>query len=299
MNEASTLVAARWRGLPVVLPRSVARRFWARRSGRLGVWLALGLCLATLVGPWWWRVPPDKTNLAMKLAAPAPQHPLGTDQFGRDGLARVLSGGRRSLGAALLVLGSVLLLSLTVGIAAGMFGGVLELLILRLLDVLLAIPMLVLALAVVGVLGPGYGNLLLALVASTWAYYARLARSCVRLARQRPDVLTARLAGVSWWRIVTGHIVPGVVTQLGIVATLDLGSVIIGSAGLSFLGLGAQPPAAEWGAMLAEARLYFTLAPWLLWGPGAALLLAVVAANLIGNALREAADPAISGEAEW
>lgn len=154
----------------------------------------------------------------------------------------------------------------------------------------LAMPALVLALAVVGVLGAGYGNLLIALTASSWAYYARLARSYVRLAARRQDVIAARLAGIGWLRVTIGHIVPGVITQLAVVATLDLGGIIIAIAGLSFLGLGVQPPDAEWGAMLAGSRLYFTVAPWLLIAPATTIFLAVVAANLIGNALRDAAD---------
>lgn len=284
MTGASSQGAA----LPLANTRGLAQRLWRQRSARLGLLLAAALCVAALGGDWLWRVAPERMNLGAKLAAPSANHPLGTDQFGRDQLARILDGGRRSLGAAVIVLGGVLLISLTVGVAAGMIGGLFEQLVLRSLDVLLALPALVLALAVVGVLGAGYGNLLLALVASSWAYYARLARSYVRLARGRPDVIAARLAGISWGRVTTGHIVPGVGAQLVIVATLDLGGIIIWLAGLSFLGLGVQPPDAEWGAMLAEARLYFTIAPWLLLAPTAAILLAVVAANLIGNALRDA-----------
>lgn len=269
--------------IPFVNSRGLSQRFLRRRSAQTGILLAAALCVAAIFGAAVWRVPPERMNLAAKLAPPSLHHPLGTDQFGRDQLARILDGGRRSLGAAVIVLAGVLLVSLTVGVAAGMAGGLFEQFVLRLLDVLLALPALVLALAVVGVLGAGYGNLLLALVASLWAYYARLARSYVRLARQRPDVITARLADIGWWRVTTGHIVPGVSAQLVIVATLDLGGLIIWIAGLSFLGLGVQPPDAEWGAMLAESRLYFTVAPWLLVAPAAAIFLTVVSANLIAT----------------
>ncbi|MBX3277610.1 MAG: ABC transporter permease [Acidobacteria bacterium] len=266
------------------------RRFMERRSAQIGLLIAAFLCTAALFGNWIWRVPPERMNPEAKLAPPSLSHPLGADQFGRDQLARLLDGGRRSLGAALTVLAGVLLFSLIAGIAAGMIGGLVEQILMRLLDVLLAMPSMVLALAVVGVMGVGYGNLLLALVASSWAYYARLARSCVRVVRMRGDVVSARLAGIGWLRVASGHIVPGVARQLIIVATLDLGSVIIWIAGLSFLGLGVQPPDAEWGAMLAESRLYFTVAPWLLCAPASAIFLAVLAANLIGNALRDAAE---------
>jgi ABC-type dipeptide/oligopeptide/nickel transport system permease subunit len=251
--------------------------------------LAALLTLAMTIGPLFLRFAPEQTNPAQKLQPPSASHWLGTDQFGRDQLARLLDGGRRSLGAALLVLLGVLFISLVIGIVTGMIGGFVDTITQRLLDVLLAIPSLILALAIVGVLGVSFRNLVLALLVSSWAYYARLARSCVRLAKTRLDVIADRMAGVSWARIIIGHIVPGVALQLLIVATLDLSSVIIGIAGLSFLGLGVQPPDAEWGAMLAEARLYFTVAPWLLLAPATAIFLSVVAANLLGNALREAA----------
>lgn len=274
---------------PAAAPRGVWRRLLSRRSAQGGLALALTLTLAALVGPFLSQRP-EQTNTTQKLQPPSFSHPLGTDQFGRDQLARLLDGGRRSLGAAVIVLAGVLFISLIVGVTAGMIGGIVDTATMRLLDVILAIPSMALALAVVGVLGVGYENLLLALTASSWAYYARLARSCVRLVGARQDVIADRLAGVGWPRIVAGHVIPGVIVQLFIVATLDVSGVIIRLAGLSFLGLGVQPPDAEWGAMLAESRLYFTIAPWLLLAPATAILLSVVAANLIGNALRDAAD---------
>jgi len=267
------------------------RRSLDRPSGRLGTVLALVLLAAAALGPFLLPYAPNEVAIGDKLRPPDRQHWLGTDQFGRDQLARLVDGGRRSLGSALLVIAGALLISLTVGTAAGMVGGVIDAVAMRLADVLLALPSLILALAVVGVLGVGFQNLLLALVVSSWAYYARLARALVVRARHRPDVLADRLAGVGWPRIVRGHVLPGVLTQLLVVATLDLGGVIVGIAGLSFLGLGAQPPDAEWGAMLAGSRLFFSAAPWLLAAPVGAILLAVVAANLIGTALRDAADP--------
>lgn len=272
--------------------RGITRRLLVRRDAQIGITLAALLCVATLIVPIVLPFKPDELNLQVKLSAPDRAHPLGTDQYGRDQLARILDGGKRSLGAALLVSAGTLVVSLVIGIAAGMSGGIIDAVLMRVVDVLLAIPALVLALAVVGVLGVGFESLLVALVASSWAHYARLARGYVRLARTRQDIIAARLAGIGWTRIVTGHVVPGVVAQLLVVATIDLGGVIIGIAGLSFLGLGVQPPAAEWGAMLGDARSYFTIAPWLLFAPASMIFLSVVAANLIGNALRDASDPA-------
>lgn len=290
MNSFRVLFGRRESAALQLSSRSGLRRLVAQRSARVGIIIAGLLGTLTLFVPLFSPDRPEQISLNAKLIAPSLEHPLGTDQYGRDQLARIADGGRRSLGAALLVLSSTLLLSLCVGITVGMIGGFVDAVAMRVVDVLLALPSLILALAVVGVLGVGFENLMLALILSSWAYYARLARSYVQLARERQDVIVNRLAGIGWARIITGHIVPGVVAQLGVVATLDLGGTIIGIAGLSFLGLGVQPPDAEWGAMLAESRLFFTTAPWLLLAPACAIFLAVMSANLIGNALRDAAD---------
>lgn len=292
--DLAKLVPAPWGGRRASVPavrRGVGRRLVAHRTGRAGLVLAGALTLAVLLGPLLSAQSTTDLDLAATLVAPNGTHWLGTDQFGRDQLVRLLEGGRRSLGAAALVLVGALGISLTIGVAAGMAGTVADAVAMRVVDVLLALPGLILALAVVGVLGPSFANLVLAMVISSWAYYARLARSYVLASRARGDVLAARMAGIGTARIVIGHIVPGVATQLLVVATLDLGGIIVAIAGLSFLGLGVQPPDAEWGAMLSETRLYFGTAPWLLIGPAVATFLAVTAANLIGDALRDVAAP--------
>ena len=222
--------------------------------------------------------------------SPNTQNLLGTDQFGRDVLARTAAGGRRSLGAALVVIGLTLALSIFLGISIGLVGGIVDAVLSRIIDILLAVPSLVLALAVVGVLGVGFTNLLIALVVSFLAFYTRLVRSYALSVRQRPDVITAQLAGIGWTRIILTHIVPYVFRKMLIVATLDLGGIVISIAGLSFLGLGSQPPDAEWGAMLGEARFYFSNAPHLLFAPAGAILLSIISANLIGNALHDVQD---------
>jgi ABC-type dipeptide/oligopeptide/nickel transport system permease subunit len=149
----------------------------------------------------------------------------------------------------------------------------------------------VLALALIGALGPGYTNLVIALTLAAWPQYARLARSYVITGRRRPDVVSARLAGIGWFRAAAGHLLPGAATSVVVVAALDVGHTIMAIAGLSFLGLGIQPPTPEWGAMLADSRLQLAQAPWLLAGPAMAIVLAVLAANLIGETLQEVADP--------
>jgi ABC-type dipeptide/oligopeptide/nickel transport system permease subunit len=260
-------------------------------TGRIGCALSAIVVVLSLMGPLLVPYPPDQIALSEKLLPPGPAHLLGTDQFGRDVLARLLEGGRRSLAAAVLVLGGALAISLVCGLTAGISGGAADAAIMRVVDLLLAIPRLVLALAVVGALGPGFWNLLLALVVSSWAHNARLVRSYVLGAAQRPDVIAARMAGIPLPRIVAGHILPGVIAQLLVVATIELGGIIIGLAGLSFLGLGVQPPAAEWGAMLADTRLFFGTATWLLAAPAAAIFITVTGVNLVADAVRDAADP--------
>jgi len=274
--------------------RSLPARLWRHPEARLGLTVALLLVGLALFGPLLAPYDPNQPDFRAKLEAPSTEHWLGTDQSGRDVFSRVLEGGQRTLGTALLVLGCIFGIGLVVGTIAGMSGGIVDILLMRLVDVLMALPSIVLAIAIVGVLGPGFENLVLALVLSWWAYYARLARSYVLNAHQRPDIIAARLAGIGWGRIMLGHVLPGVTSQLLIVATLDLGALIAAIAGLSFLGLGVQPPAAEWGAMLSEARLYVTLAPWLLFGPLVPIFGAVLAANLLGNALRDTLDPGVS-----
>lgn len=252
----------------------------------LGAFLLLLVALVPIISPY----NPNEQQPSRKLLAPNTENLLGTDQFGRDVLTRIAVGGRRSLGAALIVVSLTLVVSIFLGISIGLVGGIFDTVFSRIIDVLLAVPSLILALAIVGVLGVGFENLLIALVISFLAFYTRLVRSYALSAKQRPDIITARLAGIGWTRIILTHIAPDVFRQMLVVATLDLGGIIISIAGLSFLGLGAQPPDAEWGAMLGEARFYFSTAPHLLLAPAFAILLSIVFANLIGNSLRDTQD---------
>ena len=255
-----------------------------------GILIGAFLLLFVLFAPIFSPFDANKQEPARKLLAPNRTNLLGTDQFGRDVLTRVAVGGRRSLGAAFLVVGLTLALSIFLGIASAFAGGVVDAVFSRLTDIFLAVPSQISALAIIGVLGVGFENLLLALVVSFLAFYTRLVRSYALSARQRPDIITARLAGIGWTRTIFTHIVPDIFKRMLIVATLDLGGIIISIAGLSFLGLGAQPPDAEWGSMLGETRFYFTTAPHLLLAPAAAILMAIISANLIGIALRDAQD---------
>jgi ABC-type dipeptide/oligopeptide/nickel transport system permease subunit len=283
--------SGRTKKIHTVRKRTLWRRIWEHPQARFSLILGGFLLCIVIIGPFMYRIDPNKPDYGNKLSPPNASHILGTDQAGRDQLARLMEGGLRSLGAALLVLVMVSGVGLIIGLIAGMSGGWFDALAMRLVDMMMALPGMVMAIAVVGVLGPGFLNLLIALVISSWAYYARLTRSYVLTARQRQDVISARLAGIGWGRIIFSHILPGVLTQLVVIVTLNLGSMIAWISGLSFLGLGIQPPKAEWGAMLSGSRFYFTFAPWLLAGPAVCIFLSVISANLLGNALRDVLEP--------
>ncbi|GAA4996125.1 ABC transporter permease [Actinopolymorpha pittospori] len=263
----------------------------ARVSVGLGVGLLLLVVLVALVFVVPWLTPdPDATNYAEKLAAPSLIHPFGTDHAGRDVLARLAAGARISLGAAILVSVVTLLLGLVVGLAATLVGGALETMTFRVVDVALAVPHLVLALAIVGVLGPGLRNLIVAMMVAGWAPFARYARTFARAGLDRPYVLAAQLAGAGRWRVASRHVVPPTVLRLLAVATLGVGEVVLGLSALSFLGLGVAPPVAEWGQMVTESRTYAAQAPWLIVVPGVAVVCTVTCASLLGDALEEHLD---------
>lgn len=267
--------------------RRLLTRLWRHHSGRTGLLIGLALIVFASLGVVWTPHAPDVPDYLQALHPPSLENPFGTDATGRDLLSRAMDGAHRSIGAAALVLGAVFLIGLGVGCLAGLAGGFTDTLLMRLTDIAMTLPGLVLAFAVLGLLGPGFVNLLIALIIADWAWYARLSRSLALSARKKPHVIAAQMAGIPRWRIITGHILPGVALQVGIVASLALGGMIGAISGFSFLGLGVQPPHAEWGALLAESRLYFSLAPWLLIAPAGLIFLSVLSANLVGNALRD------------
>lgn len=289
MTAAPVLVArsARAGSQPVGVWASLLRH----PSGRAGLAIAALLALVALVGPWL-TADPNQTSYDTQLAPPSSEHLLGTDQAGRDQLARVVAGAQTTLGAALAVFVLVGVIGVVVGMVAALAGDWVDTVISRIVDLLLGLPSLVLALAIVGTLGPSLRNVIIALTVSGWAYLARLARSHALGAHDRPDVVAARMAGVGRVRIAVGHVLPGVTVQVAIAATMELSAIILGLSALSFLGLGVQPPTAEWGQMLAESRFALTQMPTLALGPGLAVMLAVGAAVLISEALRDVVDPA-------
>lgn len=261
------------------------------RAAGLGALLLLIIVLAVTFAPLLARHDPITLDPSMRLLGPSWDHPLGTDQIGRDLLARLLYGGRLSLGSALPAVTALVLIGLVVGAVAGYIGGLVDGLVAVVVDTVLALPGLVLSLAIAGTLGPSLQNTLLAVLLVGWASHARLFRGALLAAREWEYVVAARACGASNVRIVVRHILPNIVGPIVVVATLDIGHVILTISSLSFLGLGVQPPTPEWGVMLADARTHLDAAPQLVLLPAVCILLVVLAANLMGDGLRDALDP--------
>lgn len=276
------------------LERSNGKSFaWAKRNPleAFGILIGALVVLASLFAPLLTRFDPTGQDLRSVLQGFSGTHPLGTDQLGRDLLARVLFAGRTSLPVVALVLTSSLALGLIVGIAAGLAGGWIDEAIMRAVDVLLALPSLVLTTAIVGVLGPGLEHLIPAIVFSWWPMYARLVRAQVLVLRETQMVLAARALGGTEAHIARRHVLPALAGPLAVQLALDAGHVLMTVAGLSFLGLGVQPPTPEWGAMLTEARAFMQSAPHLIVAPGIAVIATVFGSNALAEWLEEALGP--------
>jgi peptide/nickel transport system permease protein len=222
---------------------------------------------------------------------PGAEFPLGTDEVGRDILSRVLFGARVSIAIGALSVAIAALCGSALGLVAGYAGGWADAWIMRLVDVLLAFPGILLAIAIVAVLGPGLDSIVIAVGVESVPAYARTVRASTRAIREAEYILAARALGAPARRIVGRHILPGVVAPVIVLATLGVGIAVLTAAGLSFVGIGAQPPTPEWGSMLAAARGYLRDAPWIAASPGLAVMLLALALNLFGDAVRDALDP--------
>jgi peptide/nickel transport system permease protein len=233
-------------------------------------------------------------DLGSRLRPPSSEHWLGTDSLGRDIASRILYGARISLIIGVVVVTAAGVVGTAIGLVAGYAGGLVDEVLMRLTEVFLAFPALILAMAIAGALGPSLTNAIIAIAAVTWAVYARLVRGQILSLRRREFVEAARAMGATSTRIVVRHLLPNALAPLMIQASFDLGSSIIAAAGLSFIGFGAQPPTPEWGVMISEGRNYISTQPWLSLFPGLAILLAVGSFNLLGDGLRDAFDPRLS-----
>ena len=256
-----------------------------------GLATALFLIAMSLAAPWLATHDPGAQELGNRLARPSAAHWFGTDELGRDLYSRLLFGGRITLGMVVAVVLLVAPLGLAVGCVAGYAGGIWDRLLMRVTDVFLAFPRLILALAFVAALRPGVTSAVAAIALTAWPPYARLARAETLSLRQTDFVAAIRLTGAGAGRIVLRHIAPLCLPSLVVRVTLDMSSIILTAAGLGFLGMGAQPPSPEWGAMIATARRFILDQWWVPTIPGLAIFIASLAFNLLGDGLRDVLDP--------
>ena len=269
----------------------VWRRFKSNRAAVVGAaFMALFLALAAfapLAAPY----DPIAQDLYNRLAAPSFGHPFGTDDFGRDILSRVIYGTRISLRIGVVCVLIALVAGTAIGLVAGYYGGVIDQILMRLMDLVLAFPSILLAIGIVAVLGPGLENAMIAIGVVAIPQYARLIQASTLTVRESDYVQALRALGAKDLRILGTAILPNCMAPLIVQATLSLATAILDAAGLSFLGLGAQPPTPEWGAMLSGGRELILSAPWVLTYPGIAIFITVLAFNLLGDGLRDAFDP--------
>ena len=282
-------------------PASPAREFWryfsASRGAVAGLVIVLAVLAMALFAPWIAPYAPNVTDHSVFLVPPAWQeggswaHVLGTDAIGRDILSRLIFGARLSLSIGLAVVAISVTIGVVLGLLAGYFRGLFEIAVMRLMDIILTLPSLLLAIVIVAILGPGLTNAMLAVAIVVLPHYVRITRAAVISEVSRDYVTAARMGGAGHWRVMFKEVLPNCAAPLIVQASLGISSAILDAAALGFLGLGAQPPAPEWGTMLADAREFVLRAWWVVTFPGLAILITVLAFNLLGDGLRDALDP--------
>jgi ABC-type dipeptide/oligopeptide/nickel transport system permease subunit len=285
-------------------PSEVGKGAWvytpARRAGRFAKWRnPIGIAGAVIVGfnilvavlgPYIWTIDPDEL-VALRLQAPSWAHPMGTDELGRDVLARIIHGAQVSLQVGIISVTIAFVIGVTMGLLAGFFGGWLDSVLMRFVDLMFALPGLVLAIVIAGMLGPNRRNAMIAIGIVIAPVFARVVRGAVLEVMGFPFVESARALGSSHTRVMARHVFPNIVAPLTVLVTVYLSTAILSEAALSFLGLGTQPPEASWGGMLNSARSYLDIAPWLSIFPGLAIMIAVLGFNFLGDGLRDILDP--------
>jgi nickel transport system permease protein len=267
------------------------QRLFARKQLLFAFVVIAALLAMAAFAPWLASSDPDATDITRKLEPPSLSEPLGTDHLGRSIVARIIYGARASLGSVAIIVTATLAVSFAVGGLAGYYGGLVDAGFMRLCDVVLTFPTFIMALFLIGILGTGLTNVIIAIVFTHWAWYARMVRGMVLQLRNREHILAARVAGASGLRLFVRHILPPVMAQMAVLASLDVGHMMLHVSGLSFLGLGVQPPTPEWGVMIGDARQYLRTAPQLMLIPGIMIFISVMAFNLLGDALRDHLDP--------
>ena len=271
--------------------RRALRRLLARRTAVFGLLVVVLMAALALLAPWIAPFDPLATSFAMVRKAPDGANWFGTDEVGRDLLSRVIWGGRASLAAGVISVTIAVGVGVPLGMLAGYVGGAVDAVVSRITDAMLAIPFLILAIALAAFLGPSLGNAMIAIGITATPIFVRLARGQVLAVRAEDYVEAARAVGNPPARILLRHILPNILPPVIVQATLAIAAAIIAEASLSFLGLGQQPPAPSWGSMLNTAQRFLTQAPWMAVFPGLAIFVTVLAFNLLGDGLRDALDP--------
>jgi dipeptide transport system permease protein len=298
-GEAGSAMAPN--GRASMAPPGLLREFWisfsANKGAVAGLVVVAVLLLVALFAPWLAPHLPDQTNSAAFLRPPAWQaggsfnYFLGTDAIGRDILSRLIHGARLSLSIGIAVVLISLAVGIVLGLVAGFVRGVVEIAIMRIMDIILTLPSLLLAIVIVAILGPGLMNAMLAVAVVVLPHYVRITRAAVIAEVSKDYVTAARISGAGTLRLMFSEVLPNCAAPLIVQASLGVSTAILDAAALGFLGLGAQPPASEWGTMLADAREFVLRAWWVVTFPGLAILVAVLAFNLMGDGLRDALDP--------
>ena len=265
---------------------------WRRnRRAVVGAFILIFIIFMAIFAPFVTRYEPQKQNMRNRLQPPSSEHVFGTDQFGRDTYSRVVYGARLSLQVGFFSIGMALLIGCTLGLVAGFYGGMLDNVIMRFVDILMALPGFLLALSIVAALGPGMQNVVLAIGVSYIPSFARMMRSAVVSTRELDYVDAARSLGAKDRRIILTHVLPNSISPIIVLTTLSMAGAILSAAGLSFLGMGAQPPTPEWGSMIANSRPFIRVSHWAVTIPGLAIFTTVMCLNLVGDGLRDALDP--------
>jgi peptide/nickel transport system permease protein len=267
------------------------RRLRKSRTAVLGIIIIILFTLIAFFAPYIAPYDPLEQNFIKSFRAPSAEHYLGTDEFGRDIFSRILYGARISLQIGFIAVFISLVVGVSVGLAAGYYGGWIDMVVMRVMDLMLSFPYILLALVIMSILGPGIYNAMIAIGIVYVPQYARIVRSSVLSVKKKEYVMAARALGASDFRIILKHVFLNSMAPIIIQTTLSIGRAIINAAGLSFLGLGAQPPTPEWGAMLSNGQDFLRNAPWIATFPGIAIALLVLGFNMVGDGFRDAFDP--------
>jgi peptide/nickel transport system permease protein len=271
--------------------KMMMNRFKKNKRAKVGLWMVAVFVIVAIFARWIAPYDPIEQNMQVMLESPSLNHPFGTDEFGRDIFSRIIYGAQISLMIGIVGVLISVLFGVALGTLSGFFGGIVDSLIMRIMDIFMAFPSFLLALAIVSVLGPGMINVMIAIGIFSVPTFARVSRSAVIAIKNKEFIEAAKAMGATNTRIIFKHLIPNSIAPIIVLSTLRIATAILTAAGLSFLGMGAQPPTPEWGAMLSTGREYLRTAPHVSTIPGLAIMFMVLSFNMLGDGLRDALDP--------